>query len=79
MSGGAFNYVQYQITDPVHELKDMAADEHWPEDVRESMLKCIKVLQEASIRLHRIDWLVSDDDGIETYRERLKRDLEELK
>jgi hypothetical protein len=78
MSGGAFDYVQHRFTDPVHELEDLAADNHWPEDVRESMLKCVEVLQEASVRLHRIDWLVSGDDGIETYRERLEQDLKGL-
>jgi hypothetical protein len=78
MSGGAFDYVQFQFTDPVHMLEVMATDKVWPEDIRESMLKCVAVLQEASIRLQRVDWLVSGDDGVETYRERLEQDLRGL-
>ena len=75
MSGGAFDYVQFQFTDPVHMLEAMATDKARPKDIRESMLKCVKVLQEASAQLQRIDWLVSGDDGVETYRERLAQDL----
>ena len=33
------------------------------------------MLTEAKIRLHRLDWLISGDDGIESYRERLMEDL----
>lgn len=37
-----------------------------------------KKLMEAYIYAQRIDWLLSGDDGEETFHERLKEDLEEL-
>lgn len=38
-----------------------------------------KLLRKAFIYAHRIDWLLSGDDGEDTFHERLKKDLEELK
>lgn len=35
-------------------------------------------LKEAEIYAQRIDWLLSGDDGEDTFHERLERDLEEL-
>jgi len=77
MSGGHFDYIQFRITDPIQELEDLAREE-WPEDVRKDMLLCVQLLREASIRLHRIDYLVCDDDGVDTYRKRLAEDLSDL-
>lgn len=37
-----------------------------------------KKLQEAYIYAQRIDWLLSGDDGEDTFHERLQQDLEEL-
>ena len=38
----------------------------------------IEILKKAYIYAHRIDWLVSGDDGEDTFHKRLKEDLEEL-
>ena len=37
----------------------------------------VKKLKEAYIYAHRIDWLLSGDDGPETFLERLKEELDE--
>ena len=39
----------------------------------------IQALKKAFVYAHRIDWLLSGDDGEETFHERLKKELEELK
>ena len=36
-------------------------------------------LKQALVYTQRIDWLLSGDDGEETFHERLKKDLEKLK
>ena len=79
MSGGYWNYVQYRITDPVDDLKNMAVNDDWPKDIRDDMLTCAKLAEEVCLRMHRIDWLLSGDDGVETYRKRLEQDLSRLK
>ena len=37
------------------------------------------ILKQAEIYAQRIDWLLSGDDGEESFHERLKEELEELK
>jgi len=41
--------------------------------------KGVKLLKEAQIYAQRIDWLLSGDDGEETFHKRLKEDLDKLK
>ena len=48
-----------------------------PETI-EKFKEAYSKLQEAYIYAQRIDWLLSGDDGEETFHERLKEDLEEL-
>lgn len=41
--------------------------------------KAIEVLKQAEVYAQRIDWLLSGDDGEESFHERLKEELEEIK
>ena len=50
----------------------------YPEEVIEKFKEGIDILRKAAIYAQRIDWLLSGDDGEETFLERLKKDLEEL-
>lgn len=115
MSGGAFEYAQYRISEIYsviedeiygHELEDELEvnryledrflDEKEAEYVKKNhhtmpnrcgysketikeFKKGIKILKMAEIYAQRIDWLLSDDDGEDSFHSRLKHDLEELK
>lgn len=48
------------------------------ETIRE-FKKAIKLLKQAEVYAQRIDWLLSGDDGEDSFHDRLKADLEELK
>ena len=48
----------------------------YPEEVIEKFKESIDILRKAAIYAQRIDWLLSGDDGEETFLERLKKDLE---
>lgn len=48
------------------------------EEVLNEFRKAVKVLREAYVYANRIDWLLSGDDGDETFLERLKKELSEL-
>jgi FKBP-type peptidyl-prolyl cis-trans isomerase (trigger factor) len=50
----------------------------YPRDIIDEFRKGIYLLRVAKIYAQRIDWLISGDDGEETFRERLKEDLEKL-
>ena len=92
MSGGAFQYNQYKIgyiADEVETLienNDSDEDDGWgstvgrgytPETIEE-FKKALKALRVAQVYAQRIDWLVSGDDGEESFHRRLKKDLEAL-
>lgn len=92
MSGGHFDYDQFligQIADEVEKLiRDNDSTErdewgqdisrHYDNDIIESFKDGLKALRVAHIYAQRIDWLVSDDDGEDSFRKRLAKDLGEL-
>jgi len=109
MSGGRFDYKQYEIgniADYVHneicksgkpksehEIKDTkrwSGDDwyekypedlnhyHYPDEVIEELKKGYWILRQASIYAQRIDWLLSGDDGDESFIRRLNDELRQL-
>ena len=48
----------------------------YPEEVINEFIKAYKILRMAEIYAHRIDWLLSGDDGDETFMKRLSQDLQ---
>lgn len=50
----------------------------YPPEVIEQFKVAVKKLREAQVYAHRIDWLLSDDDGEESFLRRLKEDLRKL-
>lgn len=88
MSGGRFDYKQYglsEIADSIeYEICNNNAEprpEDWfePNNFREETIRefneAIVLLKKAGIYAQRIDWLLSGDDGEETFHERLRQDL----
>ena len=94
MSGGFFNYDQYrirQISDSLETLifnngkkrhyRESWENEYYHEYSPEVIAKFkegLEILRKAEIYAHRIDWLLSADDGEETFLERLESDLLKL-
>ena len=59
------------------------ADDHWhfeieDPEVLEEFKKGLKILKMAAVYAQRIDWLLSYDDGEESFKRRLKEELDEL-
>ena len=50
----------------------------YPDEVIEKFKEGLKVLRLAAVYAQRIDWLVSGDDGEESFLKRLKEELGEL-
>ena len=51
----------------------------YPDEVIEKFKEGLEILRKAEIYAQRIDWLISGDDGEESFLERLKEDLGKLK
>lgn len=50
----------------------------YPDAVIEKFKEGLKILRQAEVYAHRIDWLVSGDDGEESFLKRLQEDLKKL-
>jgi hypothetical protein len=90
LSGGHFEYQQHIIQDIADTLEEDLANkrkynEEWDyiqndytdETFAEFELG-LKFLKLAQLYTQRIDWLISGDDGEETFHKRLEEDLERL-
>ena len=75
MSGGHFDYQQYRIREIAESVEDIIQNYKYPPEVLEKIKEGLDALKKAEIYTQRIDWLVSGDDGPETFLERLKEDL----
>ena len=84
MSGGHFNYDQYriaQIADEVEHLIETSGTNDWrgfSEATIEQFRKGLQALRIAEVYAQRIDWLVSGDDGEDSFHRRLADDLGKL-
>jgi len=92
MSGGHFQHKQWEIgniADEVEQLiltndseeKDEWGDRkgyHYSPETIEEFKKGLVLLRQAYVYAQRIDWLVSGDDGEDSFHNRLKFELEKL-
>ena len=88
MSGGRFNYKQYELDYIADEIEQAIRDnkklDEWgycadfPEEIIEQFKKSVYLIRQAAIHAQRIDWLLSGDDGEQSFFRRLEEDLKEL-
>lgn len=82
MSGGHFNFSEYAISDIYEEIQRIIDEENgygFSSETISEFQKGIRLLKEAQVYARRIDYLLSGDDGEDTFHQRLKDDLENLK
>lgn len=89
MSGGHFAYKQYDITEMAEELDYLIRENknekltvygdtigrHYSDETIEEFKYASAMLRKAAVYMQRIDWLVSCDDGEESFHERLAEDM----
>jgi hypothetical protein len=93
MSGGHFNYKQHHLLDMADSIgsailnNDSTEKNEWgdnigshysPETIAE-FEKAVKALKMAYVYAQRIDWLLSGDDGEDSFHKRLQAQNGELK
>ena len=84
MSGGYFNYKQFELQKLADEIEQLAlenATQDWdepysPETIAE-FNEAVRLLRRAYIYVQRIDWLVSCDDNEATFNKRLHAQLKD--
>lgn len=92
MSGGFFDYNQYHISSIAESVQSLIlnsgskeldeygsrAHPEFSPEILEKFREGLKHLELAAIYAQRIDWLVSGDDGDQTFLKRLEADLQAL-
>lgn len=92
MSGGIWEYANCRIYDFAETFEDTIEKngekpEYWggkwdgqvyPDEVIEEFKKGYAILRIADAYAHRADWLLSGDDGNESFLKRLKENLDDL-
>lgn len=93
MSGGAFNHKDYHISDIANQIQDLidrnnsTEQNRWGEPLGRDyspetiahFREAVRLLQEAHLYVHRIDWLLSGDDGEDNFLKRIVNDLEKFR
>jgi hypothetical protein len=92
MSGGHFQYKQWEIGYIAEELEQLILNNdseeldkwgdrkgtHFNKETIEEFQKGLTILRQAYVYAQRIDWLISGDDGENSFHSRLKHDLGKL-
>ena len=85
MSGGAFEYQDIRLDDIADVLRTKIAKcrkgheyNDYPERFLNEMIAVYRKTRELKVILQRIDWVLSGDDGVDTYFQRLVEDLNDL-
>lgn len=89
MSGGHFDYVQYRINDIISDIEKLIenndVEDEWGykrgfnPDTIQKFRETIQVLERGEAMAQRVDWLVSGDDGEESFHRRWDEELNKLK
>ena len=71
MSGGQFYYTQHHINDIADDIEKIIdnPDYNYPPVIIKKFMEAVKTLRLAYHMVHRIDWLLSCDDGEDTFLE----------
>lgn len=92
MSGGYFDHKQWMISDIASEIEEIierndSTDKNvygdpvsfnLSDETINEFKVAVNTLKKAAIYAQRIDWLISGDDGEETFHKRLKQELEKM-
>jgi hypothetical protein len=92
MSGGHFDYKQYEIDRIADQVEQLVRDNNstepdrwgdpkgrnYPPEVVEEFKNGLLLLRKAAVYVQRIDWLVSGDDGEDSFLRRLPEDLAQV-
>jgi hypothetical protein len=80
MSGGHFDYQQYKINDIADEVQRIIEENPYEYSQRtlDEFKQGLTVLRNASIYAQRMAWLLSGDDGEETFHEHLGEELQKI-
>ena len=79
MSGGHFDYQEHRISDITDEIEDIITNNDdkqvYSDETIKKFREAVLTLRKAAAMAHRIDWLVSGDEGEESFHRRWDEDV----
>ena len=89
MSGGHFNYEQWKIRSIAEEVESLIEDNNnlskdsygdvigreYPDEVIDKFKEALHWLNRSYEMVQRIDWLLSDDDGVDSFFGRWEKEV----
>ena len=89
MSGGHFNYLQNQLSNMAEQVDELIQDneeegfDEWggklgtffDNDIVDKFKKTSHYLKQTAEMVQRVDWLISGDDGEESFKERWREEV----
>jgi hypothetical protein len=89
MSGGYFNYIQYDLVDAADKIMEVVdkndsdeLDEYgdpvgkgYTRETIAKFLEAARALRRSALMLQRVDWLVSGDDSEENFHKRWREEV----
>jgi len=86
MSGGYFNHTDYTVGEFADSLRKAIAKirkkeeyyDFYSDDFLNEMITVYNMARELRLRLHRIDWVLSGDDGEDNYFKRLPKEMADI-
>lgn len=79
MSGGHFDYNQYRIEEIADDIDRLIRTNNsrrdYPPDILNKFREAEHTLRQAADMVQRVDWLVSCDDGEESFRNRWAKEV----
>jgi hypothetical protein len=92
MSGGHFRYDQYKLQMIADEIEQLIIDNeseevneygekkgyHFSKETIKEFMGAVALLRVSYVYVQRVDWLVSGDDGEDSFHRRLNLDLEKI-
>jgi hypothetical protein len=90
MSGGHFNYIQYKLEDIAEELENIIVEndsdelneygdrigKNYSEETIDEFMNAIVFLKLCETYIQRIDYLLSGDDGEDSFHSNLRKDID---
>lgn len=89
MSGGTYDYIQFRLNEVADDIKEKIRKNEemrknpseydegvcYDDATIEKFKEAVPIIKWAAIYIHRIDWLLSGDDGESDFRERLTEEI----
>lgn len=72
------NFKQIEPKDKWGDWDDRKYYYEYPDEIIERFKEAVKILKMANVYAHRIDWLLSGDDGNENFIKRLESELSNI-